>query len=160
MVLQQTCVQTYEHQVGTSPTGFRFPYSTRNYYSENHKDIEGWMHECSAFLVVWLTRKQIDMGVTGSVGEICVHHGKFFLALATVASRQTICVQLTFSTRNLRFPTGRGMEMPKSSFPISKGSGWIRHPCTSKKHRPTTSHPDLLLRQWARPDVHGESRRR
>jgi hypothetical protein len=44
------------------------------------------MHECSPFLVAWLTRLQIDARVSGSVGEIGVHHGKFFLALATVAS--------------------------------------------------------------------------
>jgi hypothetical protein len=67
-------------------TWLPYSYSIRMRYKENHKLIEGWMHECAALLVAWLTRLQIDMGVVGSVGEIGVHHGKFFLALTTAAS--------------------------------------------------------------------------
>ena len=67
-------------------TWFPFPFATLIKYKENHNEIQGWMHECSGFLVAWLTRTQIDMDVFGSVGEIGVHHGKFFLALTTSAS--------------------------------------------------------------------------
>ena len=83
--VQEVCPDLQSH-VGNNSKWVPFSYSIRKKYKENHKLIEGWMHECSALLVAWLTRIQIDMGVVGTVGEIGVHHGKFFLALITAAS--------------------------------------------------------------------------
>ena len=44
-------------------------------------------HSLFPFLVWWLSTVQHGLGVRGSVGEIGVHHGGFFLALASASSR-------------------------------------------------------------------------
>ncbi len=50
--------------------------------SYKNNSIEGWVVLHHMSYVAALTRLQHFLGVYGSVGEIGVHHGKFFLILA------------------------------------------------------------------------------
>lgn len=43
--------------------------------------VDGWLEPHSAQFIALLSRIQQDAGVTGSVGEIGVHHGKLFILL-------------------------------------------------------------------------------
>lgn len=48
---------------------------------------QGWIEAPSADIVAWVHSVQQRRDMWGSIGEIGVHHGKFFLALASVARR-------------------------------------------------------------------------
>lgn len=50
--------------------------------SVSEQRIDGWMHRAHIQYVTELTWRQHASGVYGAVGEIGVHHGLFFLALA------------------------------------------------------------------------------
>jgi hypothetical protein len=52
-------------------------------YLNHTQDIEGWMHPLHHRVVKYLSEAQIEAGVIGLIGEIGVHHGKFFYSLAT-----------------------------------------------------------------------------
>jgi hypothetical protein len=54
----------------------------RNRYISNLPNIEGWMAIEHEEVVKVLSDLQFSLGIFGSVGEIGVHHGKFWLALA------------------------------------------------------------------------------
>lgn len=62
----------------------RFTRETAQQYEKVYKSdgILGWMHPVQVDYIRELTRQQHALGVYGTVGEIGVQHGLFFLALA------------------------------------------------------------------------------
>lgn len=53
----------------------------QDYTTNRAPDIEGWVDGRLYPSLVWLHEIQTEMGVTGGVMEIGVHHGRFFLPL-------------------------------------------------------------------------------
>src|SRR5690606_13735714 len=53
--------------------------------------VEGWLHQYSAKFIADLSREQSRMGIVGSLGEICIHHGKLFLVLRLSAQPNERC---------------------------------------------------------------------
>jgi Methyltransferase domain len=56
--------------------------SLTRYASEGHAAVEGWLGIGALGLTIAISERQFHQGVTASVGEIGVHHGRYFIALA------------------------------------------------------------------------------
>lgn len=54
-------------------------------YMKTYREIEGWVSGDSLWALQELDRFQEQSNISGDFGEIGVHHGKFFFALANVA---------------------------------------------------------------------------
>lgn len=52
------------------------------YIEGGHRKVDGWLSPLDASLVAFIARIQAEDDVKGSVGEIGVHHGRLFIALA------------------------------------------------------------------------------
>lgn len=51
------------------------------YAEDGHAGIQGWLDTESAVLIALLSQGQVRRGISGSLGEIGVHHGKLFILL-------------------------------------------------------------------------------
>ncbi|MGH2614204.1 MAG: class I SAM-dependent methyltransferase, partial [Thermomicrobiales bacterium] len=51
-------------------------------YLERHRDVEGWLDDTTARVTDHLLQAQSELGITGNVLEIGVHHGRYFIVLA------------------------------------------------------------------------------
>ena len=75
------------------PVGYRlkgnaapFNVTARKQFAQKHDSIVfGYMQDMAAFSVAVLSVQQLKLGIKGAVGEIGVHHGLFFFALAAAA---------------------------------------------------------------------------
>jgi hypothetical protein len=85
-----------EQAVGIPPAqdavaaAYRFPQNfRRNYLTEGRKNIQRGSAdvECPLALLAFLGNIQLKYGITGSIGEIGVHHGNFFVGLALMARK-------------------------------------------------------------------------
>lgn len=54
----------------------------QRYVRSGHRRVDGWLSRLDARLIAEIGRFQKSAGVTGSVGEIGVHHGRLFILLA------------------------------------------------------------------------------
>ena len=52
------------------------------YASDGQKRVDGWLSRLDATIITTIGACQTADGVTGSVGEIGVHHGRLFILLA------------------------------------------------------------------------------
>lgn len=52
-------------------------------YLAHQHEVEGWLDETAARVTAHLLRYQVKLGLTANVLEIGVHHGRYFLVLAT-----------------------------------------------------------------------------
>mmetsp|Transcript_23961 Transcript_23961/g.66555 ORF Transcript_23961/g.66555 Transcript_23961/m.66555 type:complete len:438 (-) Transcript_23961:452-1765(-) len=60
----------------------------RRDYVENHaKRVFGYMQDTAGYAAALLTAEQHRLGIFGAAGEVGVHHGLFFLAIALFADR-------------------------------------------------------------------------
>ncbi|RJF89118.1 class I SAM-dependent methyltransferase [Oleomonas cavernae] len=75
-------------QYGTAALG--------RYIEGGHKKVDGWLSPLDAHLTALIAMIQAEEGVAGSVGEIGVHHGRLFiaLALATKAGERAFAADL------------------------------------------------------------------
>lgn len=55
------------------------------YVGGAHKRVDGWLSALDAHLTALIAQIQAEDGTAGSVGEIGVHHGRLFIALALAA---------------------------------------------------------------------------
>jgi hypothetical protein len=63
-----------------------FNVTARRQFAKKHDDLVfGYMQDMAAFSVAVLSVQQLKLGIQGAVGEIGVHHGLFFFALAAAA---------------------------------------------------------------------------
>lgn len=53
----------------------------QRYLQKGMWDVQGWLHPNSADIIASMSAVQVELGLTGSVGEIGVHHGKLFVLL-------------------------------------------------------------------------------
>lgn len=53
------------------------------HYLESHGNVDGWLEDLTAHATGYLLQEQHRHGIRGSVLEIGVHHGRYFLVLAT-----------------------------------------------------------------------------
>ena len=53
----------------------------KRYREFGHTLVDGWLDRLDAQLISGLLRAQTEIGTTGSVGEIGVHHGRLFILL-------------------------------------------------------------------------------
>lgn len=101
----------------------------------NHSQlIDGWMCPVHHKVGQYLSNKQLESGVSGLIGEIGVHHGKYFFSLATnlVANEYAVAFDV-FEDQNLNIDgSGQGslkifMEhasrigFPSDSIKVEKG---------------------------------------
>lgn len=72
------------------------PGRRERYLGGGLRRVEGWLDGFSARAIDALARRQHDLGLTGGVGEIGVHHGKFFLLLylATTAPEKACAIDI------------------------------------------------------------------
>ncbi len=65
-------------------------------YGSAHEKVEGWVHRGAATSIKLFTDYHRDNGIEGSLSEIGVHHGRYFLDMAhhSNASEQMIAVDL------------------------------------------------------------------
>ena len=56
------------------------------YISRDMRRVEGWLNPLTAQIVAEIGLSQTESGVTGAVGEIGVHHGKFWFVLDHLAT--------------------------------------------------------------------------
>jgi len=59
----------------------------RSYALEGHLTVEGWLGLGALGLTMAISRRHLGLGVRAAVGEIGIHHGRYFIALALL--RQT-----------------------------------------------------------------------
>jgi hypothetical protein len=55
--------------------------SSTTYLNWGMKTVDGWLNPLSAQFIAGLSAAQRKLGITGSVGEIGVHHGKLFILM-------------------------------------------------------------------------------
>lgn len=105
-----------------------------NSYLNHSHGIGGWMSPIHHQVAQYLSKQQIDAGVSGLIGEIGVHHGKYFFSLATnlVAPEYAVAFDV-FEDQNLNVDgSGQGslqifMEhassigFPRESIKVEKG---------------------------------------
>jgi hypothetical protein len=53
----------------------------KSYTKYGFKKVDGWLDPASAFIIYQLSKVQNELGISGGVGEIGVHHGKLFILL-------------------------------------------------------------------------------
>lgn len=58
------------------------PESIRHYAESGQRRVDGWLSTLDAELIALVSAAQSARGITGSVGEIGVHHGRLFILLA------------------------------------------------------------------------------
>jgi hypothetical protein len=51
-------------------------------YLQRHREVEGWLEDTAARVTDHLLQAQGELGITGDVLEIGVHHGRYFIVLA------------------------------------------------------------------------------
>jgi hypothetical protein len=56
--------------------------SLRRYAMEGHLTVEGWLGIGALGLTIAISERQLNQGVRAAVGEIGVHHGRYFIPLA------------------------------------------------------------------------------
>jgi len=79
-------------------------------YLAHHHEVEGWLDDTAARVTARLLRQQVAMGLAGNVLEIGVHHGRYFLVLATglAANESGIAIDI-FDNQHLNISqSGRG----------------------------------------------------
>ena len=75
----------------------QFPFKLQNDYAHNKfNEIKGWLNPQSAIIISSLSKIQNEIGVTGGVGEIGVHHGKLFILLHLMLNKgeRSFCVDV------------------------------------------------------------------
>lgn len=55
-------------------------------------EVEGWLHNGAITSTVLLSRAQRDRGIRGDVGEIGIHHGKYFLLLCQMCQGDEVAI--------------------------------------------------------------------
>ncbi len=90
-----------------------FPISqARRYATDTHMQVEGWFHPLDAEIVFTLGLIQTEAAISGSVGEIGVHHGKLAILLYLMlhTNEKGFCVDV-FGKQELNIDrSGRGDE--------------------------------------------------
>src|SRR5262247_3859851 len=61
--------------------------SLTRYALEGHATVEGWLGIGALGLTIAISERQVNQGIKAAVGEIGVHHGRYFISLALL--RQT-----------------------------------------------------------------------
>lgn len=80
-------------------------------YAETlHADVEGWLGAGALGLTTIFSLHQHARGISGAVGEIGVHHGKYFIGLALLRQRRESAVAIDlFEDQHLNVDwSGRG----------------------------------------------------
>eukprot|EP00823_Brevimastigomonas_motovehiculus_P003666 TRINITY_DN2277_c0_g1_i1.p1 TRINITY_DN2277_c0_g1~~TRINITY_DN2277_c0_g1_i1.p1 ORF type:complete len:351 (-),score=81.08 TRINITY_DN2277_c0_g1_i1:271-1323(-) len=78
------------------------PKDVRFRYLDEFQAIGGWLAVENILLVHYLSIIQHQLGITGSIGEIGIHHGKFFIGIAHTAWQgETIFALDIFDKQNL-----------------------------------------------------------
>ena len=62
--------------------------SLHRYVRAGHRRVDGWLSRLDALLIATVGQWQNAQGITGSVGEIGVHHGRLFILLALLRKRE------------------------------------------------------------------------
>ena len=84
--------------------------SILEYAEVEHARVEGWMGASALGLTTMLSAHQVERGVKGAVGEIGVHHGKYFIGLALMRQPTEYAVAIDlFEDQHLNIDwSGRG----------------------------------------------------
>ena len=61
-------------------------------YLAHHREVDGWLEDTSALVTAHLLEAQTKMDLRGNMLEIGVHHGRYFLVLATALEDQEYAV--------------------------------------------------------------------
>ena len=89
----------------------QFPFKLQNDYAHNKfKEIKGFLNRQSAIIISSLSKIQNEIGVTGGIGEIGVHHGRLFMLLHLMLNKgeRSFCVDV-FEKQDLNIDSsGRG----------------------------------------------------
>lgn len=64
------------------------------YIQQFSSAVDGWCGIINSYFALLLTHYQHQRGIFGSIGEIGVHHGKFFISLAHTAASEPVAEQL------------------------------------------------------------------
>ena len=82
------------------------------YLRGGHRTVEGWLTPGAIALVTAVNASQQEAGIAGSVGEIGVHHGKFFILLYLLGGdgESAVAVDLFEQQEKNRDQSGRGDE--------------------------------------------------
>ncbi len=79
-----------------------------SYFQHGHTAVAGWLQRDALLLTLGLHRVQRAAGQGGSVAEIGVHHGKFFIALALLASPEEAALAVDIFERQDLNPDASG----------------------------------------------------
>ncbi len=63
-------------------TAATIPAALNRYAGGAHRQVDGWLSQLDAEMALQIGLEQRRMGLTGSVGEIGIHHGRLFILLA------------------------------------------------------------------------------
>jgi hypothetical protein len=66
----------------------------QKYLSRGHKKIEGWFSRDALEIINEINNIQSSENISGSLGEIGVHHGKFFVLLSLISRQNKICLAI------------------------------------------------------------------
>ena len=93
-------------------------------YLKSPDAVEGWLNEYSAELITDINRVQIEERVSGSVGEIGVHHGRLFILLRLLRRPEEASVAIdVFGDQHLNVDqSGRG-DLAKFQSNVEQWSG-------------------------------------
>src|SRR5262245_14469380 len=84
--------------------------SLRTYALESHTTVEGWLGIGALGLTIEISERQQRQSIRGGVGEIGVHHGRYFIALALLrqAGERAVAIDV-FEDQHLNVDwSGRG----------------------------------------------------
>jgi len=70
--------------------------SQEDYAKSKFNEVQGWLNPLSAIIISSLSKIQNEIEITGSVGEIGVHHGKLFILLHLMLNKgeRSFCVDV------------------------------------------------------------------
>ena len=66
----------------------------KRYATEGHLAVEGWLGIGALGLTVAISERQLSRGIRAAVGEIGVHHGRYFIALALLREKSERAVAI------------------------------------------------------------------
>lgn len=71
----------------------------RNYVVRGQRSVDGWLSALDASLIALTGIAQHERGVTGSLGEIGIHHGRLFILLGLLAAGDERCFAIDIFDR-------------------------------------------------------------
>lgn len=108
-------------------SGQRSALNLEERYLNHTSSIDGWMSPVHHKIVKYLSDEQFKLGIRGLIGEIGVHHGKFFFSLATNLDSSEYAVAFDVFEDQQYNVDGSGKGSLKKFMKHAKAIGFPKH---------------------------------